>query len=113
MLNYQKNTQGLIIYQIAIVKKLVLFTVLAAGAQPNFCWALPPTEDVPEEILRTEIILEGRSPVDGKPLSAAEYEELKAQLAQASFEPQLAPNIQQIIFLLQIRKFVKTIIPFY
>ena len=75
--------------------------------------ALPPAEDVPEEVLRTEIILEGRSPIDGKPLSAAEYEELKAQLAHASLDKQIDPDIQQLIFLLQLRKLFKTIIPFY
>lgn len=35
--------------------------------------ALPPPEDVPEEILRTEIITEARSAIDGQPLTAAEY----------------------------------------
>ena len=86
---------------------------LFAWLKPDLCMALPSPEDVPEEVLRTEIILEGRSPVDGKPLSAAEYEELKAQLAQASLDPEIDPDIQQLIFLLQLRKFFKTIIPFY
>ena len=75
--------------------------------------ALPPPEDIPEEILRTEIILEGRSPIDGKPLSATEYEELKTQIAQSANDPQINSDIQRLIFLLQIRKLVKTIIPFY
>ena len=75
--------------------------------------ALPPPEDIPEEILRTEIILEGRSPIDGKALSAAEYEELKAQLAESSNDPTINPDMREIIFLLQFRKLVKTIIPFY
>lgn len=81
--------------------------------KPNLCVALPRPEDVPEEILRSEIILEGRSPIDGKPLSAAEYEELKAQLAQAGLDKEVAPDIRQLIFLLQLRKFLKIVIPFY
>jgi hypothetical protein len=76
-------------------------------------YALPPTGDIPEEVLRTEIILEGRSPIDGKPLSAAEYEELKTELAQSSNDPQINSDIKQVIFLLQLRKILKTIIPFY
>jgi hypothetical protein len=76
------------------------------------CFALPPEEDLPEEILRTEIILEGRSPIDGKPLSAREYEELEAELRESRFDPQINEDVQQIIFLLQIRKLFKTIIPF-
>lgn len=79
----------------------------------NTASALPPPEDIPEEILRTEIILEGRSPIDGKPLSAKEYEELKAELAQSSNDPKINSDIRELIFLLQLRKFVKAIIPFY
>ena len=86
---------------------------LLTWLQPDSCIALPSPQDVPEEVLRTEIILEGRSPVDGKPLSAAQYEELKAQLAQAGLDKEVDPDIQQLIFLLQLRKFLKTIIPFY
>jgi hypothetical protein len=80
---------------------------------PSHSMALPPPEEIPEEVLRTEIILEGRSPVDGQPLSAAEYEELQADLAQSAYRPELESDVQQIIFLLQIRKFFKTVIPFY
>ena len=86
---------------------------LVALLKPSLSFALPPAQDIPEEILRTEIILEGRSPVDGKPLSAREYEELQARLAQSAFPPKIDADIQQLIFLLQIRKFIKTIIPFY
>ena len=86
---------------------------LVAWLKPSLCFALPPAQDIPEEILRTEIILEGRSPVDGKPLSAAEYEELQARLAQSAFPPEINPDLRELIFLLQLRKFIKTIIPFY
>ena len=73
---------------------------------------LPPPEDTPEEILRTEIILEGRSPIDGKPLTASEYAELQAKIAQTPFPPQLIPQVREIIFLLGIRKFIKSVTPF-
>ena len=73
---------------------------------------LPPPEDIPEERLRTEIILEGRSPIDGKPLTANEYAELQADIAQSPFPPQLNPQVREIIFLLGIRKFIKTVTPF-
>ena len=100
--------------KIGVPRKIAAVAInLFALLKPSVCMALPSVEDVPEEVLRSEIILEGRSPVDGKPLSAAEYEELKAQLAQAGLDPQIDPDIQQLIFLLQLRKFFKTIIPFY
>ena len=89
------------------------FSLLLISPASKKALALPPPEDIPEEILRTEIILEGRSPIDGKPLSTKEYEELKAELAQSSNNPEINADIKQLIFLLQLRKFFKTIIPFY
>ena len=74
--------------------------------------ALPPPEDLPEEVLRLEIITEGRSPVDGKPLTAAEYAQLQAELARGEFPPELNPKLQELIFLLQIRKLLNDVNPF-
>ena len=101
-----------------LIQTGLLFSVLLKFSLltiPNFskAFALPPPEDIPEEVLRTEIILEGRSPIDGKPLSAREYEELKAELAQSSNDPKINSDIRELIFLLQLRKLVKTIVPFY
>ncbi|MER3492537.1 MAG: hypothetical protein C4323_09505 [Mastigocladus sp. ERB_26_2] len=73
--------------------------------------ALPPPEDIPEEILRTEIILAARSPIDGKPLSAADYAQLQAQLQQAP-PPKLSSNIRDNIFLLRLRKALLQLFPF-
>lgn len=75
--------------------------------------ALPPPEDQPEEILRTEIILEARSPIDGEPLTAAEYAELQAQMeAEAQETGYVPPQIRRLITLLRIRKVLRTILPF-
>lgn len=78
--------------------------------QPGVC--LPPQEDMPEEVLRTEIITEARSPIDGKPLTAAEYAQLKAQLEERTLPPQVSPNIRHLIFLLRLRQLFRTIVPF-
>lgn len=74
-------------------------------------WALPPAEDVPEEVLRTEIITVGRSPIDGQLLTAAEYAQLRSQLAEGRFAPEVDPKFQQLIFLLRIRGLIRTIVP--
>jgi hypothetical protein len=75
--------------------------------------ALPPPEDIPEEVLRTEIITEARSPVNGEALTAAEYAELEAQLQRnPELRNSISPQIRNIIFLLQIRRAVRTIAPF-
>ena len=74
--------------------------------------SLPPPEDVPEEVLRTEIIIEARSPIDGKRLTAAEYAQLKAELSEPSTPPELNPKIRQLIFLLRLRQLFRTVTPF-
>ncbi|MCU0536957.1 MAG: hypothetical protein MUD14_23970 [Hydrococcus sp. Prado102] len=84
--------------------------VVSPGMQTSV--ALPPPEDIPEEVLRAEIILEARSPINGQPLTAAEYAQLRAQLEQSAFPPQVSSNIRQLIFLLNVRKLLKIIIPF-
>ncbi|MDY6940049.1 MAG: hypothetical protein SWY16_20640 [Cyanobacteriota bacterium] len=75
--------------------------------------ALPPPDEIPEEVLRTEIILEARSPVDGMPLSAAEYAELQADLQTAPYPPQINPAFEHNVFLLRVLKFFRTILPFF
>lgn len=74
--------------------------------------ALPPPEDVPEEILRTEIILNGRSPIDGKLLTASEYVKLQNKITQKEPPITLNNQIRELIFLLRLRKLWKTITPF-
>ncbi|MBF2078768.1 MAG: glutathione S-transferase [Synechococcales cyanobacterium T60_A2020_003] len=73
--------------------------------------ALPPPEDTPEEVLRTEIILEARSPLDGEPLTAAEYAELQDYLSRYP-EPEIAPEIRQLIRLLYLRRAIRSVFPF-
>jgi hypothetical protein len=75
--------------------------------------ALPPATDVPEEVLRTQVITEARSPLDGKPLTAAEYADLEAQLQEdARVSPEVASNLRQLIGLLRLRKAIRSIFPF-
>ncbi|MEM6253208.1 MAG: hypothetical protein AAF821_09820 [Cyanobacteria bacterium P01_D01_bin.156] len=73
---------------------------------------LPATDDVPEEILRTEIIFEARSPLDGTVMSPADYAQLQAELAAPQTSPTLNSDIRYIIFLLQARRTFKPVIPF-
>jgi hypothetical protein len=75
--------------------------------------ALPPATDIPEEVLRTEIITEARSPIDGKLLTAEEYAELEAQLQEdARVSPEVAPRIRQLVGLLRLRLAIRRIFPF-
>jgi hypothetical protein len=75
--------------------------------------ALPPPDDVPEEVSRTEIITEARSPLDNQPLTAAEYAVLEERLATSAYPPQIAPRIRQLIALRRLQKLLQILIPFY
>ncbi len=74
---------------------------------------LPPSEDTPEEVARTEIIIEARSPLDNQPLTAAEYTLLQERLATSPFPPEINPKIRQLIALARLRKLLQILIPFY
>lgn len=89
---------------------IVLSVSTCLGATP--VWGMPPPDDLPEEVLRTEIITIARSPIDGKLLSAAEYAQLRSQVAQGIFSPEVDPKFQQLILLLRLRRLIKTIVPF-
>ncbi|NRB07788.1 MAG: glutathione S-transferase [Richelia sp.] len=77
----------------------------------HFALALPPVADIPEEILRTQIITSARSPIDGKLLTAAEYAELQAKLRVAP-PPKLNPKVRETIFLLRLRNLLMRVFPF-
>ncbi|HEY9700112.1 MAG TPA: hypothetical protein V6D10_22855 [Trichocoleus sp.] len=75
--------------------------------------ALPPPEDTPEEVLRTQIILEARSPINGEPMSAREYAELEARLeAERRNVAIVPPNARNIINQLRLRRTIRTFFPF-
>ncbi len=85
----------------------VLIELMPLGVQN--AWALPPASDVPEEVLRTEIITEARSPIDGKRLTAAEYAELQAQLRTGPPIDNLNPKVRDLIVLLRLRRLLRSI----
>lgn len=96
-----------------IVRRQICLSFLLILSDVPTALALPPAEDIPEEVLRTEIILEGRSPLNGQPLSAAEYALSEEQLATSRYPPALNPKIRHLIFLVRIRKIIKTFVPFF
>ncbi len=79
---------------------------------PFASWANSDVEDIPEEILRTEIIIEARSPMDNKPLSASEYAELQTNNQISPYPPQISSYWQQQILLLRLLKMIRTVNPF-
>ena len=68
--------------------------------------------EIPEEILRTEIITAARSPLTGEPLSAAEYAQLIETLEAPAGVPLVNEQIRYLVFLLQLRRSIRPILPF-
>ena len=92
----------------AIATLLTPVTLMQAGIG----WALPPEEDIPEEILRTEIIIDARSPIDGSPMTPAEYAEWEAlQRELAELPPHVSPKVENLVRLLKLRRFIKRFLP--
>jgi len=73
--------------------------------------ALPPPEDIPEEIARTEIITEARSPLNGSPVTAAEYAEQITSLRTAPHPPTAPQKFRDLVLLLQFRRFLRPFLP--
>ena len=66
------------------------------------------TKDIPEEVLRAEIITEARSPIDGKPLSAIGFAELVIQVEQKTANDDAVAAaatspIKNLLFLIRLR----------
>lgn len=97
----QQRQMGLVLLSLSIA----LLTPLEAAL------GLPPPEDTPEEILRTEIITEARSPLNGQPLTPVEYAELQAQLQANPTAPMVSPRLRHLIVLLQLRHALRTLSP--
>ncbi|HTL87849.1 MAG TPA: hypothetical protein VL134_00510 [Leptolyngbya sp.] len=95
------------------LKSSLLAFLISTAAMPAV--ALPPPDDQPEEVARTEIITDARSPLDNTLLTAAEYLELQAELQKSPPENprnQVSPGLRKTINLLRLRRFVKKVFPF-
>jgi hypothetical protein len=104
---------GILTNYFLLIAPQMLLLGMGGGFFCQGALSLPPPEDIPEEILRTEIITEGRSPLDGSPLTATEYWQLeKALQIGQELPPSLSPQIRHLIFLLRVRRFLKPIFPF-
>lgn len=93
--------------------KVGLLLLLTAPAPDVVAQTLPVPGELPEEILRTEVITDARSPLDGQPLTAAEYAELEAQLSsRESIDAAVSPELRRLVTLLRLRKLIKSVFPF-
>jgi hypothetical protein len=76
--------------------------------------SIPVDTDIPEEVLRAEIITEARSPIDGKALSAIEFAELvvttkqQIELENANVAAN-SPKLKETLTLLRLRGFLRSV----
>jgi hypothetical protein len=92
-------------------KTITIITIILGLNTTQRVLSLPEKEDIPEEVLRTEIVLEGRSPLNGQPVNLAEYSRLQQELAQSRFPPNLSPQLRHQVFLLELLKMIRTFTP--
>ncbi|MFM7448858.1 MAG: hypothetical protein ACKO24_09695 [Leptolyngbyaceae cyanobacterium] len=73
-----------------------------------------PEVDLPEEVLRNQVMTGARSPMDGRPLTASEYVMLQTQIQTPPTQPErVSQKVRDLIGLLKVRKLIKTLIPFF
>jgi hypothetical protein len=95
----------------AMLKGAIAFFIVLASAMPGM--ALPSESEVPEEVLRGEVTVAARSPFDGAPLTAREYAELQVEIERLNQVEAVAPEkLKNLVGLLRLRKFIKTVLPF-
>lgn len=95
------------------VKGAIAFSLLLMQSYAGVALALPPAVDTPEEVLRTEIILDARSPIDGQPMTPVDYAILQNQLNMPIEPPiELSDKLVNTVKLLKLRRFVKKYLPF-
>jgi hypothetical protein len=75
---------------------------------------LLPDADIPEEVLRAEIITEARSPINGKALSAKDFAELVVNTKQQldrddAIAATSNPKFKETVFLLRLRGFLRSV----
>jgi hypothetical protein len=73
-----------------------------------------PDSDIPEEVLRAEIITEARSPIDGKALSAKDFAELVVNTKQQldrddAIAATTNPKFKEAVLLLRLRGFLRSV----
>jgi hypothetical protein len=92
----------------------LIFTSSSLASPIAIAGSLPPANDIPEEILRAELIIEARSPIDGKPLSATEFAELIVRVEQQLARDDAAAAtknspFKDVLVLIRLRKFLRSL----
>ena len=97
--------KNILFHTIIVINLMLKITEAQVGL------TLPPPQDIPEEILRNEVIIEGRSELTGEILNSSEYAIEKEELSKSAYHPEVNTKLKHLEFLLIIRKMLKKIVP--
>lgn len=105
---------------ISFVKRIQLWTIrlpaivviLTSIMPTSSAYATPEIEKMPDLVLPPALVLDLRSPLDGRLLTATEYADLQAEIDRLNeVPPQVSPKIRRLVGLLKFRKFIKRVLP--
>lgn len=94
-----------------LLHTIIMINLMLKIMEAQIGLTLPSSKDIPEEILRHEVITEGRSELTGKILNSSEYAKAQEKLSRSSYHPEVNARLKHLVFLLKIRKMLKTIVP--
>jgi hypothetical protein len=94
--------------------KVGIYTITMLPVATSVMANTLPDADIPEEVLRAEIITEARSPIDGKALSAQDFAELVVNTKQQldrddAIAATMNPKFKEAVLLLRLRGFLRSI----
>lgn len=105
---------------ISFVKRIQLWTIrlpaivviLTSLMPTSSAYATPEGEKMPDPVSPPALVLDLRSPLDGRLLTATEYADLQAEIDRLNeVPPQVSPKIRRLVGLLKFRKFIKRVLP--
>ncbi len=98
--------------RILAVQTIWVYFSLSAVNSPTLA---QPSADIPEEMLQVSITERAHSQLDGRVQTATEQasEQRRLRVAPEDVPARLAPEVQQTVVLLRIRKLLKSFIPLF
>ncbi len=97
---------------IKLTRQLPILAVILTSLMPISSAHAAESEKMPEQVSAPVLVLELRSPLDGRLLTATEYADLQAEIDRLNeVAPQVSPKIRRLVGLLKFRKFIKRVLP--
>ena len=97
---------------VKLTQRLPILAVILTSLMPTSGTYAAESENMPEQVSAPVLVLELRSPLDGRLLTATEYADLQAEINRLNeVPPQVSPKIRRLVGLLKFRKFIKRVLP--